>query len=104
MGQPPITDYRSTSSMPPLAAILAGAGAAGHDDGGDTLMDESNAVIDFIRASKLEAFKDAFVKLIARRLASCDLIALCRSRSVMAPSPAPSATVIRTPGPCPQIL
>ena len=73
MGQPPITDYRSTSSMPPLAAILAGAGAAGHDDGGDTLMDESNAVIDFIRASKLEAFKDAFVKLIARRLASCDL-------------------------------
>ena len=49
-----------------MAAKLAGAGAAGHDEEGDTLMEESNAVLDLIRAGRLDEAEAAARALLAR--------------------------------------
>ena len=49
-----------------LSAILAGAGTDEHDADGDTLMDESNAVIDLVRAGKIDEAEAAARALLAR--------------------------------------
>ena len=48
-----------------LAAILAGAGAAGYDEEGDTLMEEPNAALDLIRAGRLDDAEAAARALLA---------------------------------------
>ena len=64
----PATDHRLPVDEfnAALAAILAGAGAAGHDEEGDTLMEGSNAVLDLIRAGKLDEAEAAARALLAR--------------------------------------
>jgi hypothetical protein len=49
-----------------FAAVIADAGAAGHDEEGDTLVEESSAVLDFVRAGKLDEAEAAARALLAR--------------------------------------